>query len=120
MHAYLGGICRNLESPALIIGGVEDHVHLLCRHSKNITVADLVRDLKRASSIWAKEQTPSVSAFQWQQGYGAFSISPGHVEALTTYIQTQGEHHQQVSFQDEFRKLCAKYGVTLDERYAWD
>jgi len=120
LHAYLSGACANLECPAIIVGGTDDHVHILCHQSKNVAAADLVRDLKRASSIWVKEQGFGLTAFQWQQGYGVFSISPSHVQSLTEYIQGQEEHHRRVSFQDELRTLCRKYGVELDERYAWE
>jgi REP element-mobilizing transposase RayT len=120
MHAYLGGVCRNLECPALIVGGAEDHAYLLCRYSKNITVANLLRDLKRSSSLWIKEQSAKSREFYWQRGYGAFSISPSHIQDLTAYILNQETNHRKISFQEEFRKLCRKYGVEIDERYVWD
>jgi REP element-mobilizing transposase RayT len=120
MHAYLAGICKNLEAPSLIVGGVEDHVHLLCRFSKNITLANFLRELKRDSSKWVKTQAPDLVAFHWQAGYGAFSISPSHVNLLKQYIANQEEHHRKETFQDEFRRLCRKYGVAIDERYVWD
>jgi REP element-mobilizing transposase RayT len=120
MHAYLGGVCRNLECPALIAGGTEDHAHLLCRYSQNITVANLFRDLKRSSSLWIKEQSAKSREFYWQRGYGAFSISPSHIQDLTAYILNQEMHHRKISFQEEFRKLCRKYGIEIDERYVWD
>ena len=119
-HRYLAGICKNLKSPALIIGGVEDHVHILCRFGKTIDVADLIRDLKRDSSKWVKSEQPRLAEFHWQQGYGAFSISPSHVDDLKHYIANQEDHHRQESFQDEFRRLCKKYGLEIDERYVWD
>ena len=119
-HAYLAGICNNLNCPALIVGGVDDHVHILCRLGKTITIADYIRDLKRDSSKWIKEQQPTLAEFHWQSGYGAFSISPSHVEAVQRYIANQEDHHRQVSFQDEFRRLCKKYGLQIDERYVWD
>jgi REP-associated tyrosine transposase len=114
------GTCRNLGSLALIIGGVEDHVHILCRLSKNWKVSELIRELKRESSKWLKTQGQHLRDFHWQNGYGAFSISPGHVPQLKRYIASQEEHHRDETFQDEFRRICAKYGVALDERYAWD
>jgi len=119
-HAYLAGICTNLDCPALIIGGVEDHVHLLCRFGKTIEVATLVRELKRDSSKWIKENDERLDDFHWQSGYGAFSASPSHVEILKEYIANQEEHHGRESFQDEFRRICRKYGVEIDERYVWD
>jgi len=119
-HAYLAGTCRNLESPSLIVGGVEDHVHVLCRMAKTLPTSDLVRELKRESSKWLKEQSADLASFYWQNGYGAFSVSPGHVEVLTGYITRQEERHKKETFQDEFRRLLAKYKVEYDERYVWD
>jgi len=120
VHAYLAATMANLDSPALIVGGVADHVHVLSRLSKTHSVADLVRDLKRGSSNWIKQENATLGDFHWQAGYGAFSISPGHVETLTKYIAEQEMHHRNESFQEEFRRLCKKYGVALDERYVWD
>jgi REP element-mobilizing transposase RayT len=120
LHAYLVGACANLDSPSLIIGGVEDHVHVLLRMSKTISVSALVRELKRESSKWIKVENPQLQAFQWQSGYGAFSVSPAHVEDLKRYIANQQEHHKMETFQDEFRRLCRKYDVAIDERYVWE
>jgi len=122
LHRYLGGVCRNQESPSIQVGGVADHVHLLLRMSKSISVADLVRELKRDSSKWIKDRSPDpyLQDFHWQAGYGAFSISPSHAEAVSAYIQNQEDHHRQESFQDEFRRMCRKYGIEIDERYVWD
>jgi putative transposase len=120
VHAYLVGICDNLGCPSIKTGGVEDHVHLLCRFGKSIQIQDWLRDLKRDSSKWIKAEQPSLAEFHWQLGYGAFSLSPAHVDALTRYIENQEEHHRRESFQDEFRRLCRKYGVPIDERYVWD
>jgi putative transposase len=119
-HAYLAGICENLNCSAVIVGGVEDHVHLLCRFGKTIEVATLVRELKRDSSKWIKTEQPRLAEFHWQAGYGAFSISPSHSGALKQYIGDQEQHHRRESFQDEFRRVCKKYGIDVDERYAWD
>lgn len=120
LHAYLSGICNNLDCPSVKIGGVEDHVHVLCRFGKTISVSDLLRELKRDSSKWVKVENPRLARFHWQLGYGAFSVSPSHVPALVKYIEDQEEHHRQETFQDEFRRLCKKYGVPIDERYVWD
>ncbi len=119
-HAYIAGICKNVGCPAVIVGGVEDHVHILCRLGKTIEVATLVRELKRDSSKWVKEVNSRLADFHWQAGYGAFSVSPGHAEALKEYIQNQEEHHRREGFQDEFRRICHKYGIEIDERYVWN
>ena len=120
MHAYLAGTCKNLGSPTLIVGGVEDHMHILCRLGKTIDIAKLIREIKRESSKWAKTRNTSLANFHWQSGYGAFSISPSHIDGLKEYIADQEEHHKMESFQDEFRRLCEKYGLEIDERYVWD
>jgi REP element-mobilizing transposase RayT len=120
MHRYLAKVCQSLGFPAIEIGGIEDHVHLLCRLGRTLSLADFLRDLKRSSSMWPKEHGGQLADFYWQGGYGAFSISPAHVDRVQEYIRNQEEHHRQESFQDEFRRICRKYGVELDERYAWD
>jgi putative transposase len=120
LHSYMSGICTNQESPAIEIGGVADHVHICCRLTKTGGIADLIRELKKSSSGWVKEREPRLSQFYWQKGYGAFSVSPSHLDGLVKYIQNQEEHHKHESFQDEFRRLCAKYGLKIDERYVWD
>ncbi len=120
VYAYMAGICKNLNAPALIINGVDEHVHLLSRFSKTLTIANYLKEIKRNSSAWIKEQWPDLKRFHWQLGYGAFSISPTHVDAVRQYIANQEQHHQKRTFQDEFRRLCKRYGVEIDERYVWD
>jgi putative transposase len=119
LHKYLAGIARNHDSPALAVGGVADHLHLLISLSKNIACADLLMHLKRDSSKWIKTKGPEFAAFAWQEGYGAFTIGESQIEALRRYIATQEAHHRGRSFQDEFRDLLAKYGVEYDESLVW-
>jgi REP element-mobilizing transposase RayT len=120
LHRYLGGTCRHLDSPSLAVGGTDDHVHILCRLSRECSVSKLLRELKRESSKWIKTKDSQLSDFHWQDGYGAFSISPAHVRALRLYIANQEKHHQRESFQDEFRRVLKKYGIDYDERFVWD
>ncbi len=120
LYAYLAGVCKNHDSPAVKIGGVEDHVHVVARLGKTTDVAALIREQKRDSSKWIKAESPKLADFAWQSGYGAFSVSPSHVDPLVTYVANQIEHHRRETFQDEFRRLCAKYGLPIDERYVWD
>lgn len=120
MHNYLGGTCNGLDCPVVRVGGAKDHVHILCCFGRTISIADFIKELKRASSQWAKTKDPSLADFYWQSGYGAFSISPGHVADLVAYIENQEEHHRTETFQDEFRRLMTKYGIEWDERYVWD
>lgn len=120
MHGYLQGICEKQKSLSIAINGVEDHVHILCRLGKTLDVSALIKALKQSSSIWIKSEFKNQESFHWQNGYGAFSVSPSHVSGLVQYIQNQDEHHRRESFQDEFRRLLKKYGVEYDERYVWD
>ena len=93
---------------------------LTCSVHVSDSLADLVKEIKLASPVWIKSRDIQLGSFQWQAGYGAFSISPSHRDQLIEYIKNQDEHHRHVTFQDEYRKLCAKYGAAIDERYVWD
>jgi len=120
LHRYLGGVCLNQKSPPVIVGGYVDHVHIVCRLSKSLTIEKFVREAKVESSKWMKTKGPKYSAFRWQAGYGCFSVSPSHLEALTNYVRNQEEHHQRESFQGELLRILRKYKVEYDERYLWD
>ncbi len=120
MHKYLGGISKNLDCPPIIVGGIDDHVHLLARQARAISLADWIKELKRGSSMWVKSKGAAFESFQWQAGYGAFSVSPSQSGRVGRYIAGQEEHHRRLSFQDEFRQLLQKHGIQFDERYVWD
>ncbi len=120
MHRYLAGISNNLDCPAIIVGGVSDHVHLLANQSRTIALAAWVKELKRASSLWTKKKSSQWGVFQWQAGYGAFSVSQSQKNRVQEYIAAQEKHHRQISFQDELRQLLRKHGITYDEQYIWD
>ena len=119
-HAFLSGVVRECGCEAYRVGGVADHVHLAIRLSRTLSVADLVKETKTASSKWIKTQDTARHDFAWQQGYGAFSIGMSQKETLLHYIDTQEEHHRTNSFQDEYRAFLQKYDVKYDERYVWD
>ena len=95
-------------------------MHLLCRLARTITQADWVKELKRVSNVWLKQQGRDYSGFQWQGGYAAFSVSQSNLEEVARYISEQEEHHKKMSFQDEFRALLRKHNLEWDERYVWD
>jgi len=120
LHAYLATVVRNAGCECYRVGGVADHVHLAIRLNRIVPVAKLVAELKASSSKWIKSQSPQLSKFAWQEGYGAFSVGPGDLEKLLHYIDTQEAHHRKQSFQDELRAFLKKYGMGDDERYLWD
>ena len=117
LYGYISGIIENNGAKMIIAGGDADHIHILISISR-VDVAELISDIKRESSKWMKLH--GSKKFYWQRGYGAFSIGQSQVPAAKQYISTQKEHHKKQSFQDEFRELCRKYEVELDERFCWD
>jgi REP element-mobilizing transposase RayT len=119
-HRYLGGILTHLDCQPVIIGGVEDHVHALHTLSRTASIAEVVKEMKRGSSLWLKTKSAHVADFEWQAGYGAFSIGQSQVDDVHAYIATQEAHHRKISFQDEVRALLTRYKVDFDERYVWD
>jgi len=120
LHAYLGGICNNLDCQVLIVGGYTDHVHILCMLSKKIALMKLMEELKAHSSKWIKSKGPGYENFYWQDGYGAFSVNPEQVDRVVAYIANQHEHHRKKTFKEEYRAILEEFHVTHDERYVWD
>jgi len=118
LHAYLGGVARQSGAIAEAIGGVQDHVHLLLGLGATARLADVVRDIKAVSSSWVHTEIGDHS-FAWQEGYGAFTVSPSQRESVRNYIAKQEEHHRIKTFQDEYLELLKRCEVEFDERYLW-
>ena len=118
IHAYMGGIINNLGGTPIIVGGIDDHVHILTSLPKTRALADFVRVLKADSSKWMKQIDRHYSHFSWQEGYGAFSVSPSLIEKTTNYIRNQAEHHKKRTFRDEYKMFLEAYGIQYDERFA--
>ena len=102
------------------VGGYVDHVHLLTGLSRTITIAKLVEKMKTETSRWAKTTNRGTPKFSWQNGYGVFSVSHSNRHQVDDYIRNQSEHHSRMTFQEEYRSLCKKHGIDVDERYVWD
>ena len=118
LHAYLGGAARTLDVVPEAIGGVADHVHLLLGMRATHRLADVLREVKRTSSSWVHE-TIGEKDFEWQDGYGAFTVSVSLLETVRHYIAHQEEHHYKQTFQEEYVELLQRSGVEYDERYLW-
>jgi putative transposase len=118
LHAYLGGVVRNVEGVPEAIGGISDHVHLLLGLRATACLADVVRDVKAVSSRWVHEEIGTRS-FAWQEGYGAFTVSASQRDTVREYIARQEEHHHKRTFQEEYLELLKRSGVVYDERYLW-
>ena len=117
MLTYLGGTLNAIDCPAIAVGGVADHTHLLFVLGRTVSLSKAVEEIKKESSKWAKENIHP--AFYWQSGYGAFSVSPSLLENVRHYIANQEEHHRKMTFQDEFREFCRRHEVEIDEQYVW-
>ena len=120
VHAYVGGIIRELGGTAIAIGGTEDHLHALLQLGADLKVADCLRIAKTNSSRWVHEKWPERRDFAWQRGYAAFTVSASNPDAVIRYIGSQEEHHRRISFEDEFLALLRKHGVAFDARFVFD
>lgn len=109
-----------MDCQVILINGVEDHIHILCLLSRKLSIMDVIKKSKTETSKWLKKKGPQLRNFQWQSGYGIFSVSESKVKQTRRYIDQQKEHHMRFSFQDEFRELCKRYGFSINERYVWD
>jgi len=95
-------------------------VHWLCALARTRPPAEVVKEVKRGSSLWIKEREPTLADFAWQNGYGMFSVGFSQVETVRRYIGGQEEHHRRVPFAEKFRALLLRYQIAFDERYVWD
>ena len=120
LHAYIGGICKELECQPIKIGGFTDHIHLLCLLSKKIALAKLVEEVKSHSSKWIKTKGLNYKNFYCQIGYGAFSVKPSEVELAIEYISNQKNRHSKLSFEDEYLAFLHKYKIEYDVRFLWE
>jgi REP element-mobilizing transposase RayT len=117
LYEYMGGILRGEGGILLEIGGVSDHVHLLIKLKTDVALAEAIKKVKGKSSKWLNEKPGAIDRFEWQAGYGAFSVSASLVEKVRTYIRNQDEHHRRLSFKDELISLLERHGIEYDERY---
>ena len=120
LWAYLGDIALQNQLKALLIGGMEDHIHILMGLPPTITVSEALKRIKGGSSGWVKENLPGCHAFGWQDGYAAFAVSKSQLGEVEDYIRKQREHHRLKTFQEEYRAFLDRHEIVYDERYLWD
>ena len=118
--SYLGGIARENALKALLIGGVENHIHMLLGLPPTLAVSKAVQLIKGGSSVWIKETFAGAGGFGWQDGYAAFTVSKSLVPDVEAYIRNQREHHRVKTFEEEYRAVIEKHGLQFDERYLFD
>jgi REP element-mobilizing transposase RayT len=119
LWSYIGGIARKNRMAALSVGGVEDHVHALVMAPPTIAPSKIAQLLKGGSSLWVHTEFPELRKFDWQDGYGGFTVSKSQVDEVIRYIRLQREHHRKKTFQEEYLDLLKRHGVEYDERYLW-
>ena len=120
LFAYMGGIATEHKSKLLRSGGVEDHVHLLMKIHPKFAISDTIKLIKGNSSRWINDNKKIAARFDWQRGYGAFSVSESMSNTVKRYIENQEEHHRQQSFKDEYISFLKKHNIEYDRRYVFD
>ena len=117
---YIGGTLKELGCIPIIVGGVSDHIHILTSIAKTITLSGMMRAIKAGSSKWIKSLSSAYATFAWQDGYGAFSVSPSIRDKVVDYIRNQARHHQRISFADEYKALLDAYQIPYDEKFLFN
>jgi REP element-mobilizing transposase RayT len=117
LFGYLGGIVKNQNAVPLEIGGIDDHIHMLLGIKPTMRIDHLIREIKACSSGWLRNERRS--PFQWQTGYGAFSVSPDRVDGVKDYIRNQEAHHKGIGYKDEYLTILDASGVPYDPQYLW-
>ena len=116
LHAYMGGILSTLDTVPEIVGGVEDHVHILLGLRRVESLSDVMRRAKSVSSRWVHEEIGARN-FSWQEGYGAFTVGASQRETVRRYIAGQEEHHRKRTFKEEYLDFLQRSGIEYDPRY---
>ena len=117
LHKYICGIINGKAQRVYAIGGVEDHIHILVSLKPDMSISELVRDIKACSSKWVNERGFAQEKFQWQGGFGAFSYQGDALENLIRYINNQEQHHLKTKFKDEYIELMQQYNIDYNEKY---
>lgn len=120
LYQYIAGIVKNNNHKLIIINGMSDHLHLLVGMKPTQSVSDLMQDIKGSSSKWINEKRFLNVKFEWQEGYGAFSYSKSHVDAVIKYINNQEQHHKTKTFQEEYLEFLKAFEVEYDERFIFN
>ena len=119
IHAYIGQLINETGCRVIRTGGIKDHVHILFLLSKNESISNVVEEVKRNSSRWIKTINTHYTKFEWQSGYGAFSVSQSVVDKTLEYIKNQKAHHAKHTFRDEYIGFLQLYGISYDDRYVF-
>lgn len=114
---YITGIVQNDGHKLISINGTANHLHIAVGYKPHQLISDLLQDIKGYSSKWINNKSLVRGHFNWQAGYGAFSFSHSHIDAVAKYINDQEQHHKKRTFRDEYMELLKKYNVPFDKKY---
>ena len=120
LYQYITGIVKNKSEKLMVIGGVSDHVHILLSTKPDCKMSDLVRDIKANSSRWINENMLVQGKFEWQRGFGAFSVCPANLNIIIAYIRNQEEHHKQTTFREEYLEFLETYKIEYAPKYLFE
>jgi len=117
LYKYITGIIQNNGHKLIAINGMPNHLHIAVGYKPHQLIPELLQDIKGNSSTWINKKPFVRGKFNWQEGYGAFSFSHSHIDAIAKYILNQEKHHKVRSFRDEYIDILKKYNVVYDEKY---
>jgi len=117
---YIGGIARENKMKLIHGGGVDDHIHLLLSIAKTMAISKAMQLIKGGSSKWIHDTFPEHRLFEWQEGYGAFSISISEKTRTMRYIDNQAAHHRKIDFKTEFISFLDIHEIEYDLQYVFD
>jgi len=117
LFKYMTGIIQNKGQKMLQINGMSDHIHFLIGMKPSCCLSDLVREVKKSSTDFVSEKSFTKSKFQWQEGFGAFSYSHSSLDSVIAYIQLQKEHHQNITFKEEYISLLKNFEIEFKNEY---
>lgn len=120
IYKYITGIVKNKNQKLMIINGMPDHVHMFLGLTPDISISDLVKDIKTGSTNFVNEEKLIFGKFSWQHGYGAFTYSKSQIEKVVEYINKQEEHHKKITFRDEYISLLKKFEIEYNEKYLFE
>ena len=120
LYEYIGGIIRAQNGCLIEIGGIEDHIHLLANLAPTKSISDQIKEIKGNTSKWSNELPDLSCKFEWQKGYGAFTVSYSQIESVRHYIQNQREHHKTRTFAEEYIAFLNAHEIAFNHQYLFE
>jgi putative transposase len=120
VFSVIGNLINETGCKTIIVNGVEDHVHCFLGLKPTVSISELMKTVKAKSSKYINDQKLTISRFEWQEGYGAFSYSQSQIDAVYKYVANQEEHHKKKTFKQEYLEFLDKFHIPFEERYVFE